>query len=203
MEKPTGDSHPPPAKRIPNSCGPAAIASFHSDPPPFLDWLQCAEGIRQPPVPRARRAGDAVAVGVGLAVAELSRLRRHRVGERGDAVADRAASHQLGVDDDLDAVVDARVALVEVEAVKLRLGDEVEDALDAATARTLDVRVEPLDEPPPAKRGAAYGPRLGYAAAYLLGVQVRPVGEVQEGVGACGEAPLESLPVLNRVFAFS
>ena len=42
---------------------------------------------------------------------------------------------------------------------------EVEDALDAATARTLCVRVELLDELPPAKRGAAYGARLGYAAA--------------------------------------
>ena len=41
--------------------------------------------------------------------------------------------------------------------MKLGLGDEVEDAFDAASARTLDVRVEPLDEPPPAKRGAAYG----------------------------------------------
>ena len=92
---------------------------------------------------RNAKGASARAVGVGLAVAELSRLGRHRVGERGDAVADRAAPHQLGVDDDLDAVVDAGAPLVEVEALKLGLGDEVEDAFDAASARTLDGRPSP------------------------------------------------------------
>jgi len=47
------------------------------------------------------------------------------------------------VDDDLDAVVDAWVPLVEVEAEKLRLGDEVENALDAASARTLSAKRRP------------------------------------------------------------
>ena len=50
---------------------------------------------------------------------------------------------------DLDIAVDVRVALVGVEAVELGLVDEVEDALDRASLRALDVGVEPLDEPPP------------------------------------------------------
>ncbi len=172
-----------PAGQTKTSMRPCRDSLFHADPPPFLDWLQSSECVGQAPVPRARRTHDAVVVGVGLAVALPARPRRHRVGERGDAVAGHAVPHQLRVDDHLDAIVDVRVALVCVEPVKLGCGDEVENALDAASSRLLDVRVEPLDEPPALERGAADGTGVGDALANPLGVQVRPVGEVQEGVG--------------------
>ena len=155
---------------------------LHADPPPLLDGLQRAENVGDAPVPRARRAHDAVVLGVWDAVALPARLLRHRVGERGDAIADGRVAHQLGVDDDPDAVVDVGVALAEVEAVKLGARDEVQDALHAPAARLLDVGVEPLDEPPAAKRGAPDWPRLGNPLADALGVHVRPVGEVEVGV---------------------
>ena len=162
---------------------------FHADPPPFLDWLESAKGVGKSPVPRASRANDAVVVRVGLAVALLPRLRRHRVGEGGNAVADGRIAHQLGVDDDPDAIVDVRVALVGIEAVKLRARDEVEDAFYAAERMALDVGVEPLHEPPALERRPSDWSGVGNALANPLGVHVRPVGEVEVGLGVHREAP--------------
>ena len=122
---------------------------------------------------RARRAEEAVAPRVLLALALLLRRLGHRVGDGVDLVL------RVEPSIDLDAFVNGRVALVGIEAVKLALRHEVEDALDRTPLGAFDVGVEAFAQTPALDGCLADQPCHWNPLADSVGIHVATVGEVK------------------------